>query len=179
MTHAGAGQWTSACHRLSSWFPTMSAPSGQPPQPPGNSGSTPPGKGDQGESSSSGASGSNRQAVLDIFGADLAPAAIVLVMLLLNLMKGTKSSLQRACLWACCACQPCARPACMALHATYDSEQCFAVMCSIHGAVCMSIRGAKAMRIAETGRCCTGCAPCDWTLDMCRGSDLLVCNRYL
>ena len=76
----------------------MSAPSGQPPQPPGNSGSTPPGKGDQGESSSSGASSSNRQAVLDIFGADFAPAAIVLVMLLLNLMKGTSVLVE------CCAC---------------------------------------------------------------------------
>ena len=65
-----------------------------PPGPPGGSG-LPPGKGDVAESSASGASGSTRQAVVDLFGADLAPAAVILVMLLLNLMKGEPHGLLR------------------------------------------------------------------------------------
>lgn len=61
-----------------------------PPPPPGAPG-LPPGKGD-GEGSSS--SSSQRQPVLDLFGADLMPAAIVLVLMLLNLMNGMPASFQ-------------------------------------------------------------------------------------
>ncbi len=61
--------------------------------PPGGSGSSGPpfGKG-EGESSSSGASarGESRdsRALIDIFGGDVVPAAVVLVLLLLNLLRG-------------------------------------------------------------------------------------------
>ena len=58
-----------------------------PPPPPGPSG-LPPGKG-EGEGSSS--SSNQRQPVLDLFGGDMMPAAIVLVLLLLNLMSGAPS----------------------------------------------------------------------------------------
>lgn len=57
--------------------------------PPGGFG-TPPGK-DQGESSSSGVAvrgGIENRAVFDIFGNDMVPAAVVLVLLLLNLLRG-------------------------------------------------------------------------------------------
>lgn len=53
---------------------------------PGGSGDPPSGKGN-GEGSSSG-QGSARRPVIDLFGTDIAPAAIVLVLVLLGLMKG-------------------------------------------------------------------------------------------
>ncbi|CAL5220680.1 g2729 [Coccomyxa viridis] len=52
---------------------------------PGGSGDPPSGKGN-GEGSSSG-QGSARRPVIDLFGTDIAPAAIVLVLVLLGLMK--------------------------------------------------------------------------------------------
>jgi len=58
----------------------------EPWRPDGND-NAPPGKG-SGEGSSSG-QGSARQPVVDLFGTDLMPAAIVLVLVLLGLMKGT------------------------------------------------------------------------------------------
>lgn len=53
----------------------------QPPSGSGSGGSSPPGKGSSGQAA--------QQQVLDLFGADLYPAAMVLVMLLLGLMSAS------------------------------------------------------------------------------------------
>ncbi len=71
--------------RCLSSFLSMASP--EEPWRPSGSGDGPPGK-DSGEGSSSG-QGNAGQPVVELFGTDILPAAIVLVLVLLGLMKGT------------------------------------------------------------------------------------------